>query len=554
MLGVRALCEYALCEFADLELPPEPEPEPDPDPGTPPTQETPPAPLATVVQRFATHSFTTRSTDTPSNQPIAKRLNRGLVMGRRINAGPEGQFGGLIISSFGEIEFVNNDGGLDSLADNYFIDGRPITIKVGNTEVDAAGREIIIPFDNFSHAYTATAGAWEIQHDTVLLRIKDPGIVLQRPLQTAKYAGTGGQQGTTDMAGRTVPVSLGRVLNITPQQVDPVFLTYQVHDGTVQDIWSVYDAGVRIDGEGGGSPSAPTNYASYAALIAASVTAGKYATSLSSGHFRLGTSPVGAVTADVDGDNTDADWTATHGTILLRILRKYSGLTEAKINAASFTTFHNQNNDVIGLYLPPGDQSTIEEVIERIALSGGAACGQDRDGLYRVVRLDPPLTTADHEFTDRTIMAIERLVPPYGVPFKSWSVEGVRNWTVQHSGDVATSVTQSRKRFLESETRQKTIEVPNVARAHPTSAVAIRASLFNFISQTEDEAIRLAGLYALGRTLYRLVVKTFLFEVEIGQTVRITYPRWNLSQGKNFVVVAVSDDTDSKETDIEVFG
>jgi hypothetical protein len=164
------------------------------------------------------------------------------------------------------------------------------------------------------------------------------------------------------MAGRTVPTCLGRCFNITPQQVDPVFLTYQVHDSSVNAITSVYDAGIVVPGEIG-SPPVAQDYASYPLLVAASITPGTHATCLAAGYFRLGTSPVGTVTADVDGDNTGADWAATHGTVMRRVLTKYSWLTPSLIDTASFAAYHALNNDVIGIYLPAGDESTLEQVM-----------------------------------------------------------------------------------------------------------------------------------------------------------------------------------------------
>lgn len=560
MLGFRAIAELAIAEGDVLAGVPPPPPDPDvptpkppPSPDDPPVAPPPPTILPTVTQRYASHSFVTRPTDTPSQKFIAGRLNSGVTVGRRVNAGPDGQFGGLIVASFGELEFANNDGALDFLADDFFVDGRKIVIKAGRTEIDEQGREVIWPFASFTTVYTATAGAWTIEHDALKLRVRDQGINLQRQLQLAVYGGTGGQQGTSDMEGRTLPVCLGRCFNIQPQQVDPVYLTYQVHDSSVQAIPAVYDAGISVPGEVG-SPPIAQDYATYPLLVAATMVPGTYATCLARGCFRLGTSPFGTVTADVDGDNTGNDWTATHGTVMLRILRKYSWLPEALIDAPSFTAYHALNNDVIGLYLPAGDQSTIEQVMERIAFSGGAVAGQDRSGLYRVVRLDPPAATIAHDFSDRNILRIERQPLAYGVPFRSWTVEGVRNWTVQQGNELAGGVSQSRRRFLEAETRKSSVDVPHVSSAHPTSASAIRESLFHFISNASDEAVRLATLYALGRASYRLTVKGVLFEVGIGDTVRITYPRWNLTEGRNFVVTAVTDDARSVETELEIFG
>jgi hypothetical protein len=452
----------------------------------------------------------------------------------------------LVVSTFGEIEFANTDGGLDFLADDYFVDGRHVRIKVGRTELDDRGREVVWPLASFQLAYTAIGGAWSIERDSLKLRVRDQGINLQRQLQTAVYGGSGGQQGTTDMKGRTLPVCLGRCINISAQQVDPLYLTYQVHDSSVQAIAAVYDSGVAV-------PFA-ADYPSYPTLAVASIPAGQHATSIAAGVFRLATPAVGSVTADVDGDNTGADWTATHGTIMRRILTKYSWLNTSDIDHTSFSAFHAIQTHIIGLFLPAGDQSTIEQALERIALSGGAVAGQNRAGLYRVVRLDLPTDLPIVTFTDRNIIDIDRQRPSYGVPFRSWTVENQRNWTVQSGTELAGSVTQSRQRFLEAEVRKSIVEVPDVAEAHPTAASATRASLFHYISNADEEAVRLAEFYSLGRAVYRVRVKSFLFALEIGDTVRIVYPRWNLTQGRNFIVTGISDDANAVVTDVEVFG
>jgi hypothetical protein len=325
----------------------------------------------------------------------------------------------------------------------------------------------------------------------------------------------------------------------------------------VSAISAVYDAGISVPGESG-SPGSPINYADYAALTAASVTSGTYATALSGGYFRLGTTPVGTVTADVDGDNRDGSWVASPATIMRRILLMYSDIGTDAIDHASFFALHDLNSNIIGLFLSAGDESTIEQVMERIALSVGATVGQDRSGLYRAVRIDHPAEAGDpiYFFDDRNILLIERQPLPYGVPFRSWTLEYRRNWTVQKGGDLATSVSQSRRRFLESEARLRKVETPNVARAHPTSASATRASLIDSQGNADAEAVRLATLYEYGRSFYRLTVKGFLFQISIGDVVNIVYPRWDLDiiGGKDFIVVAVTDNSDSVETELEVFG
>jgi hypothetical protein len=237
---------------------------------------------------------------------------------------------------------------------------------------------------------------------------------------------------------------------------------------------------------------------------------------------------------------------------LRRLILKYTWMRPSNIDETSFQVFHAQQTHIIGFYLPAGDSMTSEQAIEQIALSGGAVAGQDRSGLYRVVRLDVPSESPAHAFDAGSIMSIERMPLPYGVPFYRWSVDGVRNWSVQRAADLAGIVTETRRRFLEAETRQASADVPNVAQAHLTSATTSRKAFFHFISNATDEAVRLATFYGLGRALYRVTVRGALFEIGIAETVRLTYPRWNLTQGRNFIVVGVSDSM--TDTEIEVYG
>ena len=54
--------------------------------------------------------------------------------------------------------------------------------------------------------------------------------------------------------------------------------------------------------------------------------------------------------------------------------------------------------------------------------------------------------------------------------------------------------------------------------------------------------------------MYRVIVKNALFSVEIGQIIRLTYDRWDLRGGKNFVAVGIEDDADNIDTTLTVFG
>lgn len=504
---------------------------------------------------FATRTFATRSTDAPAHTNIEGRLARGLQLDRRLTSAEDGQFGSLIETRFGEIELNNSDGALDSYVDQYAADGREIRLKIGAVEISASGRRQVKTFSTFALVYTSVAGGWTFEHNVVRLRIESLANRLNRRIQQQVYAGSGGRQGTADMAGRTLPLAFGHCDYVTPQLVDPWILTYQVHAGAINNIGAVYDSGVGV--------SLTVDYPTYTGLAEAALAPGTYATCVAEGFFRLGSIPVGEVTADVSGDrdNTTGEYVGTHAAILRMIYRDYAGFLNSELDLTSFTTFNDAQPAEIGLFLPAGDQSTIIDIAEQIAFSGGAFTGQDRSGLMRIQRLDPPGETANWFFTDRDIPegGIERETPPYGggrgIPYMSWGVRYGVNWTLQRDSDLATGVSQERRLFLQQEGRYAYSQSSDIALYHRSSSGApLRQSFFVSQADAQAEANRLLAFYSYGRALYRVTVKTALFSMEIGQTARIMYDRWTLRGGKNFVVLAIADNADRVETEFLAFG
>jgi hypothetical protein len=534
MLGFRPISAGALSEIRDAQV----------------TQ------TSTATLRYASRTFVTRTTDAPAQVVIPGRIAAGLRLERRLSTAADGQFGAIADTNYGEIQLNNADGQLDSLATRYAADGRQIRLKIGSTEIDSAGRERVQPFAQFATVYISTAGAWNFEHNVLRLRVESLINRLQGRLQPETYAGTGGADGTADMAGRAKPTLFGRGSNITLQLLDPAILTYQLHAGAIDSISAVYDAGISIDFY--------QDYATYAELEASDISTvvvntetQLYASCLAAGVIRLGVSPVGAVTADARGhlDNLTGNFNQTTASLIRTILRDYAAIAASEIDQAAFDAFVSLQSGAIGLFLPAGDQSTVVDVVQRIAFGAGAFVGEQA-GQFTIQRLDPPSATVVHwAFDDRDIISIERLTLPYSVPWKSWGVGYALNSTVQANADLAGAVTQERRTYLQAERRYAYTQNSNIALFHATSRGApLRESYFVDAAVAQAEAERLIGLYAYGRALYRVVVKSALFSVHLGQTVRLTYRRWGLDGGRNFVVVGVDDDADTVESGLTVFG
>lgn len=411
----------------------------------------------------------------------------------------------------------------------------------------AGGRERVQAFSAFATVYQTVAGPWRHSHDELILKIQDLGAKLKDRKQILIYSGTGGKNGTADLAGRTRPLGFGAPSNVTLQLVDPANFIFQASSSAIFAVDAVFDRGAEL--------TAGQNYPTFDDLAAATVSNGTYATCLAEGYVAVGGgADPGSVTANIRFDES-----ATHASTILRIVQDLGPLVAAEIDDGSFDAFAAAQPAEIGIFFPAGDESTVEDAVERIAFSGGAFAGQDRSGLYRVQRIEAPAMTPQWVFDDREIVfdgdrRMARREPPYGVPWKSWGLGYDKNWTVQDSASIAAGVDAERKIYLGSESRFVYGQNAKVAVTHKTSRGVIRQSLFLQAADAATEAARLSELYGLGRAIYEVPVKTALFSVRIGETVRLTYPRWGLNQGRNFVVIGANDDGDTFSTDLVVFG
>lgn len=456
------------------------------------------------------------------------------------------------VDGFNSWSINNYSNGLTPSTATIYIDDAAITYDA------VQNIERVQPYQQFATVYTTTAGAWTFEHDVLRLRIESLNNRIQDRLQNETYAGLGGIEGTAEISGRSKPTLFGRGSNVSPQLLDPAILTYQVHAGNIEQISAVYDGGA------GGAHDAPSNpdftfagdFPTYAALAAASVPAGSYATSLAVGCFRLAIAPIFGVTVDARGhrDNITGNYIETTADVIRTILRDYAGISTNLIDHTAFNALNGLQSGDVGLFLQAGDQSTVADVIRRLAFGAGAIIS-DKSGFFTIQRLDPPGSVVHWAFDDRDIISIQRKPLPYTVPWKSWGVGYDVNWTVQTSSDLAGGVTQTRRAYLQSERRFAYAQDLDIALFHATSHSApLRESFFASSAIAQAEAQRLIGLYAYGRTFYDVVVKNALLSVHIGQTVRLTYHRWNMDGGKNFVVVGVADDADRIETALTLFG
>ncbi|MEQ9330261.1 hypothetical protein [Thalassobaculum sp.] len=158
----------------------------------------------------------------------------------------------------------------------YAWGGHPYRLELVRSGSAYAEREVV--------ARGTMAALEQTDLATLTLAGHDPGEDLAGPLQARLYSGAGGFDGTVELQGAPRPVVVGDVANVEGVVVDPVNLWVDWHDGRLTSISEVRDNGVPLTETGSYPPAA-----------------GYVWHDLDRGRSRLGSSPVGAVTADVVG-------------------------------------------------------------------------------------------------------------------------------------------------------------------------------------------------------------------------------------------------------------
>ncbi|HYC64939.1 MAG TPA: hypothetical protein VEC14_09425, partial [Reyranellaceae bacterium] len=453
--------------------------------------------------RYSGAPYTTAATDTPASTPYDHRLQR-LTVERRLDGG--GLLGGLA-RVFGELELLAVDGGLDSVASDYALSGRPARFKMGPSTRPCA---------DFGPVATLRMGLPWLSRDTLRIALEDYATRLNQPVQGTVYAGTGGLEGGTDLAGRPKPLTYGYVSSVSAPLVDSARLIYQVHDGQVQGVPAVYDRGVSL--------TQGADYASFADLLATSPSLGQYRVYKPSGFIRLGSTPAGEVTFDVEGD-ASGGFVATPADILKRLLRRR--LYDTEIDFVSLAQLGADLPYAAGLWIPP-EAIALEEVIRAWAESLGGWAGFNRFGGLGAGIFTAPTGGAAFYLAERDLDALDREALPAELSPVVWrvSVGYRRNYTVQT--DLAASVTEARRSFAANEYRWAVAEDTGVLSRYLGAQELVITGPYKDLASAQAEATRLLAFWNQPRALYRVVTGLTALRLDLGAVVSLDINRFGL--------------------------
>ena len=465
----------------------------------------------------STVDYATRPTDALRSQPFRGVL-QSFSFERSIMAEDFGKF----TTGSGTLVISNADGEYDYLPQSYAIDGRPITLKIGRRDGS---------YDDAVLLARLTARSWNIDIDKITIDVVDYSYKLEVPMQPNVYGGSGGADGTADMAGKRKPLAFGSPLNVSAVPLVPNLLIYQVHDGAMRAIDAVFDRAVAL------TPGA--DVASYAALAAASVAPGTFATCLAAGLFKLGSTPNGTVTANIRGDIADGYITRTADIVRWALVHRAGLVDPDDLAIETFQTVNTSQPAPIDYFIGPDDSLTVAAFIQNIMGGIGGWGGYRLDGTFEVRIFRAPAGSPADRFDKGDMLADlkrEPLPAAYLPPRWRWRVPYARNWTVQT--DLAGGVGADHRAFVAEPYRLAEASSATIQLDHPFAQD--RDPVQAYFSSPPDalaEAQRLIALFKTTRAVYRTTLPRRALQRDMGDVIQQTYDRFDLTHGRLMTVV-----------------
>jgi hypothetical protein len=477
----------------------------------------------TVVQfRASSAGYATGPADDPPNAVWPARILGDIEISQ--TAFDTLGIGGRIGLTLGDIRLWDGDEQMAGMVAGGIADGRAASVRavpVTNIQAGDFGAPL-------GSAPTVLRGiVRRIEHTadmSAVVSLTDIAERLATPLQAEKFGGTGGVDGSAELAGRPKPIALGEVLNITPVYLGLVDLgdgslpTYMVHWRAVSDIMVVRIRGVE-QAEVGSSPAV-----------------GEFTHYASQGVFQLGSTPDGPVTADVAGDVGDA-YGAGIGRIIRTLIQDHGPqFADAEIQAASFDFFDTDVPGEIGWFRGPDEITAASAVDEVLAACGGALCG-GRDG---VIRLFDPMAGASAQWwlPPAWIIAMEPMPLPVALrPLPHVVRAGYApNWTPMT--DLAGSVADVDRTRLQA-AQMGTVRASSAAIT--TRVLQQREMRLDTLFRDEADALaraeRWRDFLAASPRGWRITTDRYLGQIECGDLGVFGYPAFGLDGGAAGVVV-----------------
>ena len=511
----------------------------------------PPDVVSDSVLRYSDLGLITDRKDDPPNLNILARMERGYNFSSSV-PGPT-RDAKRSNNSFGSISLINSDGELDGIVDRSW-EGSELMIKVGGSYNVGLKGESKIPFWDFFEVVKASVSSIKWDQDRIIIEISDKGDKLvSKNIQPVLYEGGGPLEGGDGLKGKPIPLCFGEVQNISPVLIDEVNLIYQIHDGSIEHVYDVRDSGVSLSFN-----------RDVLDILSEDVSLGdgEYNTDLSKGYIRLNSPPEGGVTTDVKGYNLGG-YVYSAGNIMILIATKYLGLDlDRDIHVDSIQNADEDRS--MGFYtgISPVQVSTIfNQLVKGI---NSFWCFSKVGQLCAEKYYAPENENSEKNITSSGVsdagLQREVALPPV------WRciVRHSKSWSIQSDKNLAASIRESkidenlRKISLYGEEyRQVISEDYSILKKYPNAREITVDTLLTGLNSESNAQIEADDRLArdkVDRGTYRIILVDTILEYELGNVVSMSFPRYGLDSGKNFLVIGFKEDSSSNTTEVTLYG
>lgn len=453
-----------------------------------------------VTNYFSNADFASVPADTPANT-IYEDLLREVP---RISNSMSEVFGGRSMPALGEIVVDNSSGERDMWLTYTWI-GYPVVLLLG---------DVTWPKSDFRTIFIGVISDIQAKSShEITFKIRDKQDLLNKQVQSTLYT-------TGSAVNKPKPLCYGEVFKVAPVLIDSATHQYQVHDGAINSIVNVYENGIAVS----------------------------YTATISTGTFVLTVAATGTITCDVQGAKPSGVYLTKVADIANDLALKV-GLTGGDIDSASITALNTACPYTVGLYIQ--DRANLLEIYDQLFKSIGGYYGFSRAGLLKFGRLDAPTGTATLELIDDDIESFGVDLNTTYQPIKTYRLGYKKYWVVQDSS-LSTLVTEANRADLGQAFRAvyATNSVPNWPLAlEPNMA----ETLISNSTDAQTECNRVATINNTLRKVYTIRATTAPQRIEVGQEIKITYPRYGLNSGAYAIVTGINESPTSNRVELKVW-
>lgn len=279
---------------------------------------------------------------------------------------------------------------------------------------------------------------------------------------------------------------------------------------------------------------------------------------LAGGMFRLGSTPDGIPTANVvQADDTPAE------------------MYDALFTRAGYTLgtdYLQADMDALPTYeigISINDETTYAAVLDLLAETVGAWWGVSLGGVYRIAVVEdmagdtPVLTFTQHDMK-KPLQRMDSQDEGNGLPVHKTILRYARNYS-PGTADIAAGADSAFREFASQEWRAVEASDAAVLTAHPRAQQLAIETLIQDPADAQTECDRRQALrgvrrerfqhsVALSPDLSGIGIGDDTFALDYGEVIEIKHHRHLLGAGKNFLVIGVNPDYNTREVVIGVWG